>query len=235
MTYVRVARDQRGYETTLLLHSPRPGDRPRVLYWYRTAPGVRVGRPPLDEEAIRAIEEQHPEIEFDWAQLLEEASNIPPDLERRPERPRRKPARPRDAPVDAAPIDAGSLVDDPSTPEPAILLEPDLLVGDETGGAGHELVAPEPDPPRFPPPPAPAAGNPLLEQLVGREIATRLRARYDEVASRIAALDPGEARSAWQVRADRLNPDRWSSPEAILMGIQHADRLFDELKRELPQ
>ena len=236
MTYVRVARDQRGYETTLLLHSPKPGDRPRVLYWYRTAPGVRVGRPPLDEEAIRAIEEQHPEIEFDWAQLLEEASDIPPDVERRPERPRRKPPRPKDvSPVDAALTDAGSLVDEPLDREPAILLEPELLVAEEPGAEAPQPAAAEPDSPRSSPRPAPAGANPLLDQLVGREIATRLRARYDEVASRIAALDASEARAAWQVRAERLNPDRWSSPEAILAGIQNADHLFDELKRELPQ
>ena len=42
-----------------------------MLYWYRSAPGVRVGRPALDEDAIRTIEEQHPEIEFDWPHILE--------------------------------------------------------------------------------------------------------------------------------------------------------------------
>jgi hypothetical protein len=216
VTYVRVARDQRGYETTLLLHSPRPGDRPRVLYWYRTAPGVRVGRAPLDEDAIRAIEEQHPDIEFDWPQLFEEASNIPPEVERRPDRPRRKVYRPKDSlPVDAAPIEAVPLDEEPVEIEPVVVLEREVLEGESLR-------------------PSPVAVNPLLDQLVGREIATRLRLRYEEVASTIDALDPSEARSAWQTRAEALDPDRWSSPEAILDGIQNADRLFDELKRELP-
>ena len=216
MTYVRVARDQRGYETTLLLHTPRAGDRPRVLYCYRTAPGVRVGRPALDEEAIRTIEEHHPDIDFDWPQLFEEASSLPPDVERRPERPRRKAPRPKEAaPVDVAPAAAVPPDDELSETAPVVLLDPDLL---------------EEEPHR---PPRPA-GNPLLDQLVGREIATRLRARYDEVTSKIDALDPSEARSSWQARADRLDPDRWASPEAILDGVQNADRLFDELKREFP-
>jgi hypothetical protein len=216
VTYVRVARDQRGYETTLLLHTPRPGGRPRVLYWYRTAPGVRVGRAPLDEEAIRTIEEQHPDIEFDWPQLFEEASSLPPDVERRPERPRRKATRPKEAaPLEADPIEALPLDEELSETAPVVLLEQELLKEE-------------------PPGPTRLAVNPLLDQLVGREIATRLRARYDEVASKIDALDPSDARSAWQARADRLDPDRWSSPEAILDGIQNADRLFDELKRELP-
>ncbi len=226
MNYVRVARDQRGYETTVLLHFPRPGDRPRVLYWYRTAPGVRVGRAPLDEEAIRIIEERHPDIEFDWPQLFEEASNIPPDVERRPERPRRKPPRPKEAaPVDPAANAPVPEMDELADQEPAIGLEPALP------GERPKDPPPEPDAPR----PWRAPVNPLLDQLVGREIATRLRARYDEVASRIDALDASDARTAWQARVDALNPDRWSSPEAILAGIQNADRLFDELKRELPQ
>ncbi|HUE89834.1 MAG TPA: hypothetical protein VMO26_27465 [Vicinamibacterales bacterium] len=225
MTFVRVSRDQRGYETTLLLHSPRPGDRPRVLYWYRTAPGVRVGRAPLDEEAIRTIEEQHPDIEFDWPQLFEEASNVPPDVERRPERPRRKSARPKEAPpLDATPIGVAAVVEGLTDSVPAVVFEPEAFEPD----------APEPDSPPTTPEPSRAAVNPLLEQLVGREIATRLRARYAEVAARLEALEPGDARTAWQVRADALNPDRWPSPEAILAGIQNADRLFDELKRELP-
>lgn len=236
MNYVRVTRDQRGYETTILFHSPRPGERPRVLYWYRTAPGVRVGRPPLDEEAIRTIEERHPDIEFEWPQLFEEASNIPPDVERRPERPRRKAPRPKEAsPVDAAPMEPGPVDDEPSDLEPAILLEPELLVRGGREAETREPEVPEPEMPRPAPRPARTGANPLLDQLVGREIATRLRARYDEVASHIDALDAGDARSAWQARADALNPDRWSSPEAILAGIQNADRLFDELKRELTQ
>jgi hypothetical protein len=243
VNYVRVARDQRGYETTMLLHSPRPGARPRVLYWYRTAPGVRVGRAPLDEEAIRTIEERHPDIEFDWPQLFEEASNIPPDAERRPERPRRRVPRAKEsAPTEVAALEAPLPEEDASEPverAPAILLEPELLAADVEVVAGAEphLRAFEPasDVARpLPPQPPRGPANPLLDQLVGREIATRLRARHDEVAIRIAALDPSDARRAWQARADALDPDRWSSPEAILAGIQNADRLFDELKRELP-
>jgi hypothetical protein len=229
VNYVRVARDQRGYETTMLLHSPRPGERPRVLYWYRTAPGVRVGRAPLDEEAIRIIEERHPDIEFDWAQLFEEASNLPPDVERRPERPRRKVPRPKETiSAEATPVALAIVADEPSAQARETAFEPDLPVSDlPTHRSESEAARPAPRRSLEP-------TNPLLDQLVGREIATRLRARYDEVATRIDALDASEARSAWQARADALNPDRWSSPEAILTGIQSADRLFDELKRELP-
>jgi hypothetical protein len=211
---MRVTRDQRGYETTFLLHASRPGERPRVLYWYRSAPGVRVGRRALDEDAIRALEEQHPDIEFDWPTLIEETESTPVEVDRRPERPRRKPQRP---------------------PEPSTATV-DFAEMLPSGGVD---VAPE-VPPRVeapPPPPravdAGAAKNMLLDQLVGREIASRLRGRYAEVAARLAELPDDAARQAWQDRADRLDPDRWNSPQAILEGVQHADRLFDELKHEL--
>ena len=217
MTYVRVTRDQRGYETTYLFHTPHPGEQARVLYWYRTAPSIRVGRPALDEEAIRTIEEQHPDIEFDWHHLLEELATIPAEVERRPERPRRRP-RPRE---EAEPAQESQAVE----PEPATAVSVDS--SDEApapAGSREQPAAAEPT----------RAGNPLLDQLVGREIATRLRTRYAEVNARLNALPDDAARRSWQARADALDPDRWSTPEAILSGVQNADRLFDELKHELP-
>jgi hypothetical protein len=36
-----------------------------------------------------------------------------------------------------------------------------------------------------------------------------------------------------RARADALNPDTWTTPEAVLRGVEHADRLFDELRRDL--
>ena len=54
------------------MHTPRRRNkgRSRILYWFRTPPGVRVGRAPIDEDAIRLIEEHHPDIQFDWPQIL---------------------------------------------------------------------------------------------------------------------------------------------------------------------
>ncbi len=51
---VRFSRDKRGYEYVYLVHTPtrrgKPG-RARVLYWYRTPPGVRIGRKPFDRRS----------------------------------------------------------------------------------------------------------------------------------------------------------------------------------------
>src|SRR5262245_60719994 len=77
------------------MHADRPGDRPRLLYWYRTAPGIVLGRPPLDEDAIRTIEEQHPDIEFDWPAILALSEVMTPEEEApaRPQKPQGKKRR----------------------------------------------------------------------------------------------------------------------------------------------
>ena len=74
----------------------------------------------------------------------------------------------------------------------------------------------------------------LLEELVGREIATRLRARYSEIQARIHEqhVDPA-LRDHWLKRAETINPDLWLTPDAILEGVRNADSLFATLHREL--
>src|SRR5688572_14627364 len=99
VAFLRFTRDRRGYENTFLLHAAQPGERPSVLYWYRSAPGVRVGRPALDEDAIRTIEEQHPGVDFDWPQILEVGAITQPEVERPLVPARRRPTRPSPGPV----------------------------------------------------------------------------------------------------------------------------------------
>ena len=83
MPFVRVSRDKRGYEQISLIHaSSRRGkpSKPRVLYVFRTPPGLKLGREPFDESIRREIEAQHPDVQFDWVKL----SKIPvpsPDVE----------------------------------------------------------------------------------------------------------------------------------------------------------
>jgi hypothetical protein len=76
---VRFSRDKRGYEYVYLVHTPtrrgKPG-RTRVLYWYRTPPGVRIGRKPFDEEVRRTLEQQNPGVSFDWEAII--ATPMPP-------------------------------------------------------------------------------------------------------------------------------------------------------------
>jgi hypothetical protein len=92
--FLRFSRDKRGYESIYLVHTQtRRGKTPRqrILYWYRTPPGVRVGRPPFDEEARHRIEAQNPDLTFDWPTIV--ATPIPPPAENEQWRERRRAER----------------------------------------------------------------------------------------------------------------------------------------------
>jgi hypothetical protein len=223
LPFLRLTRDRRGTENTFLLHADRPGDRPRLLYWYRTAPGIMLGRSPLDEDAIRTIEDSHPDIDFDWPAILalsevmtpEDEAPVRREKKKKPGPPReqqpreQQPREPRrDQPQAAATSD--------EVPEPVESV--DTIDQEEAFEADA----------------APSPGNRLLEELVGREIATRLRARYAEIMTRIREKDgAGSQREAWVKRAEPLNPDLWVTPDAILDGVRAADSLYDSLKSEL--
>jgi hypothetical protein len=85
VTFLKFSRDKRGYEHFYLVHQTirRGGPRNRVLYWFRTPPGVKVGRAPFDEDVRRALEKQNPNVTFDWRKLLDTPIPPPaPDVER---------------------------------------------------------------------------------------------------------------------------------------------------------
>lgn len=224
MPFLRLTRDRRGFENTFLMHADRLGERPRVLYWYRTAPGIALGRPPLDEDAIRTIEEQHPHIEFDWPAILalsevmtpeEEAPHPKPPSGRKKARESRREQRGDEAAAVARPATAQ---EPEAVDEPALDIEVDEAAGEETAPVvAHHHV------------------HGLLEELVGREIATRLRARHAEIQARIheAPADPA-VRDLLARKAEALDPDLWLTPDAILDGVRKADQLFEQLRSELP-
>lgn len=72
MPFVRFSRDKRGYEHTYLIHATsKKGAPTRILYWYRSPPGVKVGRPAFDAEMRRQLEVQYPHVDFDWRRISE--------------------------------------------------------------------------------------------------------------------------------------------------------------------
>ena len=239
MPFLRFTRDKRGYETTSLVHAGRRNgrSRQRILYWFRTPPGVKVGRPALDEDAIRWIEEHNPDIEFDWPKILEaQPPAAPPADDARGRRPRRdrdrprpaRPARPQppaSAPSErpAPPVSSAPQPErlEPSEPEP---LEPEL---EPLAQAFEQLTHPEAEetiePPAMP-----------VEQNLGREQLTLLRARYAELLARITERggDP-ERVEALRVQAESLNPDTWVTDEEVRQGVEAFEPKIRDLRAAL--
>lgn len=216
MPYLRLTADRRGVEHTFLLHVAAPGERPKILYWYRTVPGVKVGRPALDDAAMRALEEQYPHIDFDWPYILDVGAMTPVEVEAPIPPRKRKPRRP-DADDDPA-------LTAETGPAPAPAPSSALAGGD---GPSHASA---------PPPPVIAddVGPDLLSELLGRGIAASLREQFAALAERIEAVTADPAvKAGWRERLARLDPDGWESPEAVLAGMGSVQPGFDAITAEL--
>lgn len=224
MPYLRYSRDKRGYENTYVLHTFRGkrGPEPRLLYWFRTPPGARVGRHPLDEEAIRAIEASNPELEFDWEEMLRERpAPRPPETRRGRQRAARK------KPADAAPSGKAAPPDAPAAPaagEVEAGAPPDM---DDTAFAATE-PAEDVDRVREEP-----WEHPVVA-LMGEEMLARLRTLYSELQAHInaPAVDAG-VRDAALARAGALNPDDWDTMEDAVRGIERFEAEADAIRAML--
>jgi hypothetical protein len=195
---------------------------PRILYWFRTPPHVRVGRAALDENAIRLIEETHPDVVFDWTRILKSAPTPePPDS-----RDRRQRRRPKPAGI-TSPVDAGhrsvtdaERVETVAPPEePAPELEAETPEGAWDGEVTDQA-------------PPPAAHR--VEERVGRTGFDRLRARYAELLARITerVTDPVRLEEL-RGQAERLNPDTWVTDEEAKRGIEGFDAAYEALRARL--
>jgi hypothetical protein len=74
LAFLRFARDKRGVENFYLVQpttNRRGKVRPRVLYWFRSPPDVKVGREPFDPAVRRALEAQYPDVAFDWRAIID--------------------------------------------------------------------------------------------------------------------------------------------------------------------
>jgi ribonuclease E len=238
---LRFTRDKRGYETTLLVHTGRRNGRSRqfILYCFRTPPGVKVGRPALDEDAIRWIEEHNPDIEFDWPKILEaQPPAAPPADDTRPRRGRRDRDRPRPTrgtrpPPPPSPEQAREPED--GEPESELELEPE---GEQepdqepepdqlAAQAFEQLTHPESEE-KVEPPPMP------VDQQVGHEQLTRLRARYAELLARITERGGDAERiDALRSQAELLNPDSWVTDEEVRQGIEAFEPKIRDLRAAL--
>jgi hypothetical protein len=203
--FLRVLRDKRGYETTYLMHWFRDGNRQRsrILYVFRTPPGVKVGRDAIDPGIIREIEAQHPDIEFDWRALRENQQVIDNSLEqRRPRKPRKEdkektrpaPERPPAERPRREAVQAGG------PPGGEIAWQPPLVIPTAIEGTTRE------------------------DQFVFL-LKTYLNLR-DRVPHR--THDPIR-RESLAALVERLNPEAWVGEEAVVAGLQDAAEALQRL------
>ena len=81
MPFVRFSRDKRGYEHVYLVEPPKGrGGHAQILYWFRTPPGIKVGREAFDVTARHALESQYPDVRFDWERIVN-TPMPPPDAQ----------------------------------------------------------------------------------------------------------------------------------------------------------
>ena len=230
--------------------------RSRILYWFRTPPGVRIGRSALDEDAIRLIEQHNPDVEFDWTRILkgqEGTGGQTPDTEGQtlrfgkgsgqPERRSRRrgpevegnreieePA----VPVIEATPQAEEIMDfaPPPVDEPP-LQQPEATVAEiepaDVAVVEEFLVEPRVEPP----PPRPQAGDALcaVEARLGSEGLSRLRARYSEILARISETvsDPTRQEEL-KATAERLNPDTWVTETEVQAGLEDYETVLEALR-----
>ena len=217
MPFLRYTRDKRGYENTFVMHTPRRRGRSRqqILYWFRTPPNVKVGRAALDEDAIRSIEQNNPDLSFDWPKILEVQS--PPaqpvaDAGRMRRGRRVKGAR-RDAPGSPAPesksrTPLSETEDESSDLSSDAAVTPDrdeTPIGESDSDDVQESVLARPSHSGDQ-----LGGQSAVETVIGQESLTRLRARFAELQARITERggDP-ERIKALRLQVESLNPDTW--------------------------
>jgi hypothetical protein len=232
---MRFSRDRRGYEHTYVLHAARGQSRqePRILYWFRTPPHVRVGRAAIDEEAIRLLEETHPDVTFEWSRMLKAQ---PPPAPPADEFPRRKgkqrrsdekrPQRPRPEPQpEPEPDELQEQLQAAAPPE--VLDELDALDAPDVAEPPAGLVEPAEA--------TEAAERPEPAGLLDPEVLERLRTRYAELLARISQriADPVQ-RDVLRQEAERLNPEMWVTPEEARNGLEHFEQWFEGIRSQLP-
>ena len=123
MAFLRFSRDKRGYENFYLIQpTNRRGKTPRLLYWFRTPPNVKVGREPFDADARRALEAQNPDISFDWTAIAE--TPIPPVVETERWRERRRLERANRQSAPAVPDEEDVADVAPAAPRPSAAAAP---------------------------------------------------------------------------------------------------------------
>ena len=231
MPFLRFSRDKQGYESTYLCHTFRRGGKPqlRVLYWFRTPPDVTVGRLALDPVAIRAIEENNPDLKFDWDKILKlKPPPPPPDYDRdgraRRRRGRAAPAPPAPDSIAApAPVVSIDSTADASGPESAVEAPAPALMAWDDPDPGHEPVEATQSGPTH-----------VVLGLTDEQGLARLRARHAEIQARISERVREPARlEDLRAQAALLDPDAWRTVDEARERLASLDEATRAIRKVL--
>jgi hypothetical protein len=199
---------------------------PRSLYWFRTPPGVRVGRAPIDEQAMRLLEEHNPDVEFDWSRLLKEGSQDqggrrdrdqrdrdPRDRDRRDRREGREPQQPSRS----RPADTSAAAVPPLRPPDAN--DVSAVIADERADAHADSMLED--------------VSPAFARL-GSDGLARLRARYTQLMARLGDKPiEDEARAELKGRIERLNPDAWLTADEVAAALEQYESVYESLRADV--
>jgi len=245
---LRFVRDKKGFENIYVVHTAREAGRARsrLLYWFRTPPGVKVGRSALDEAAIRRLEEQHPDLEFDWPRMLKLRDSLAAPshaAHRRPLDRRRKGSEVASQPSRSA--GAGRSAARRLSPAAEVRLElaPEPAV--EAADERPEDVASAPATPAadldesaiadaVDDLESPAAAESELARLIGDEGVERVRASYAEILARISRKETDPARQqAVREGVAQLDPDVWMNGPDVAAALERFEQEIRRLRMRL--
>jgi hypothetical protein len=214
----------------------------RILYFFRTPPAVRVGREAIDEDAMRLLEQHNPDVTFDWGRLLKSASaggppNAPgpaaPASRQERRRERREQHRPREQARPVAPVEPAETADRAETIEPIEAIEP-IEEADPIQAEAERVLEAETvraSEPAAPVEPAVPVEIPERYARLGADGLSSLRARYADIAVRLAARPMDEAeRADLMARVDQLNPDAWTTPGEVSAALEAYEAVFESLR-----
>ena len=207
---------------------------------------MKVGRSALDEDAIRLIEESHPNVEFDWTRILKGAESeskplVPfgerrkaprgqaPQGERAPQRSRRPAPVPLQTPESVPPIVRASV--EAPTAESALVEM--TTVDDQIPSLDESEPLLTDDVPLIPEASGTDEHAPVTaaHARLGAEGVMRLRARYSEVLARISERVADPARQdQLKAEAERLNPDTWATDDEVRAGLEGYETIFESLR-----
>jgi len=185
---------------------------------------VKVGRAAFDEDTIRALEEAHPELEFDWATILE---SRPPESETEVWRDGRTRGGRERTPRSGGPrLEHASAQtgDEPKAPiEPAAGLDSDAGPNGALAQRQNDLIQ------------RPIALDPsAAEQALGTEGLSRVRARHAEVLARISTqITDAAVADELRAEAECLNPDAWVTDDDVRAGLENFERVLERLRQRL--